>query len=117
MINALKRFDRRKKRDSFKVRSKCSDNGYVVSILKSNKHISIILENSVGIHLSAATSKTKDNSDKIDLAQLVNQFVQKIIDLKIDLNAHFIFNKCGYVFHGNVAKVAFMLCEKGVKCS
>lgn len=116
MIKALVKFYRRKNRDNFRIRSKSSNSDYIVSVLKSNKHFSINLENHCGIYLSGVTTKSSINQN-VELPQLVDQFIVKLNELKIDTNSKFIFNKSGHVFHGQVAMIANTLSEKGIKCS
>lgn len=108
-------FNRRKMRDSYKIRSKNPE--YIVSVEKTNKHISVTLSNATGRNVAGASTRSlKDvKRNKQGALAVANHFCDKVESM-IDKNKRIVFNKSGYAFHGIVATVAEAIKDRGIKC-
>jgi ribosomal protein L18 len=112
----LSNFERRKSRDLYKIKSKNPD--YIISVEKSNKHVSIFLSNSKGINITSVSSKSiKDCAKSIkNSAKVAEIFCDKLSNM-IEANKKFAFNKSGYAFHGIVSTIAQKIKDRGISCT
>ena len=87
------------------------------NVFKSNKHIYLqVIDDTKGETLTYANSLEKDlREKKLKFSELVKEVAQKLAQRCKEKNiTKLVFDRGGYKYHGNIAKIADILRQNGI---